>query len=719
MSYKILLVGSLVLLALGLSIAVVDAQRPPPGGRRSPTALAGTAFTYQGQLKNNGALVNGSCDLAFRLYDDASAGTLVGSPITQTIPITNGLFTTQLDFGANAFTGDSRWLDLQVRCPTGVGGFTALSPRQPLTPAPYALALPGLYTQQDATSPNVIGGYSGNTVIGGVHGATIGGGGQFGFPNQVSAHYGTIGGGWNNTAGGLYATVGGGLQNSASKFAATIGGGQVNNASRDFATIGGGVGNGATMTYTTVGGGYGNSASAISATVGGGSNNIANGSAATVSGGYNNTVTLNGLYATIGGGISNTVSGYAAKVGGGWNNISSGSSATIGGGNANSASGDLSTIGGGSSNIVSGDWATIGGGVYNIASGKTAFVGGGGFVPGFFGGNVASGNASTIGGGFGNSASYTTTTVGGGWGNNASNWYATVGGGSSNTASGESATIGGGAFNAASGESATIGGGAFNAASGFRATIGGGEHNTASGTYATIGGGFLNTAAGTYSFAAGRQAIANHQGAFVWADSNTVPFTSTATNQFSARATGGARLVSAVDAFGNPTAGVQLASGGGAWSSISDRAAKDNFYSVNGRDMLARLSEIPIQTWNYKTQDASIRHIGPMAQDFYAAFNVGEDDKHITTVDADGVALAAIQGLYQVVQDEIKSRDAKIAAQQKQIDALEARVAALEQGDPKGLGDSSGLGSWNAAIALVIGALGVVAFERARRGGAR
>ncbi len=51
MSHKILLVGSLVLLAIGLSIAVVDAQRPPPGGRRSPAALAGTGFTYQGQLK--------------------------------------------------------------------------------------------------------------------------------------------------------------------------------------------------------------------------------------------------------------------------------------------------------------------------------------------------------------------------------------------------------------------------------------------------------------------------------------------------------------------------------------------------------------------------------------------------------------------------------------------------------------------------------------------
>ncbi len=57
-------------------------------------------------------------------------------------------------------------------------------------------------------------------------------------------------------------------------------------------------------------------------------------------------------------------------------------------------------------------------------------------------------------------------------------------------------------------------------------------------------------------------------------------------------------------------------------------------------------------TWNYRSQDAAIRHIGPVAQDFYAAFGVGEDDRHISTIDADGVALAAIQGLYQVVQQK-------------------------------------------------------------------
>jgi len=85
---------------------------------------------------------------------------------------------------------------------------------------------------------------------------------------------------------------------------------------------------------------------------------------------------------------------------------------------------------------------------------------------------------------------------------------------------------------------------------------------------------------------------------------------------------------------------------------------------------------IPLETWNYKTQVDDIRHIGPMAQDFYAAFGVGENDTTISTVDADGVALAAIQGLYQRLQ----AAEAENAALQQQVDDLEARLAALEAG---------------------------------------
>jgi hypothetical protein len=88
------------------------------------------------------------------------------------------------------------------------------------------------------------------------------------------------------------------------------------------------------------------------------------------------------------------------------------------------------------------------------------------------------------------------------------------------------------------------------------------------------------------------------------------------------------------------------------FSIVSDRNAKENFGQVAPIEILEKIVTLPIETWNYKTQPESIRHIGPMAQDFYAAFGVGDSDKTIATVDAHGVALAAIQGLYQLIQQQ-------------------------------------------------------------------
>lgn len=87
----------------------------------------------------------------------------------------------------------------------------------------------------------------------------------------------------------------------------------------------------------------------------------------------------------------------------------------------------------------------------------------------------------------------------------------------------------------------------------------------------------------------------------------------------------------------------------GTLASASDRNLKENFQPVNPQEVLSKVSAMPLTRWNYK-QDTAASHIGPMAQDFYAAFNVGPDDKHITTVDESGVALAAIQGLNQKLE---------------------------------------------------------------------
>ena len=124
-------------------------------------------------------------------------------------------------------------------------------------------------------------------------------------------------------------------------------------------------------------------------------------------------------------------------------------------------------------------------------------------------------------------------TIGGGEANTATSDYATIGGGASNTAD-FLATIGGGTHNTAAGSRATIGGGEVNTATGYAASVGGGYYNSATGNRATIPGGMENTAAGAFSLAAGRQAQANHDGSFVWADGIGVPFGSMGNNQFRA-----------------------------------------------------------------------------------------------------------------------------------------------------------------------------------------
>ncbi len=208
------------------------------------------------------------------------------------------------------------------------------------------------------------------------------------------------------------------------------------------------------------------------------------------------------------------------------------------------------------------------------------------------------------------------------------------------------------------------------------ATVGGGDYNAASGYYATVPGGNGNVAFGNYSFAAGRQAKANHNGTFVWGDSlfNSNGKPSSVPDEFNVYCSGGARFFSNSAA----TAGVLLAPGGGSWSAVSDRDSKENVEPVDGRAILERLLSMPLSTWNYKAQDDSIRHMGPMAQDFHAAFGLGVSDKLIDTIDPYGVALASIQGLHSLLQE----KDAEIEALRRQVAALAglpSQLSALEE----------------------------------------
>jgi hypothetical protein len=350
--------------------------------------------------------------------------------------------------------------------------------------------------------------------------------------------------------------------------------------------------------------------------------------------------------------------------------------ATISGGggmgtSANRVTDNYGTVSGGEGNQAGDDagtgsdrqWATVGGGRLNTASGQFA----------------------TVAGGYTNTASAAYTSIGGGESNAASGSHAVIGGGLQNKTQMDFATVGGGYRNVATNTYATVAGGSYSTASASGATVSGGYANHAAGLYATVAGGRDNAATLIYSFAAGHRARANHTGGFVWADSRNFDFASMANDQFNVRATGGVRIVSSIDGSGNPATGVQLNPGESAWgplSTPSDRKLKENLAPVDGREILERLRAVPVHTWNYNYQEPSIRHIGPMAQDFYAAFGVGQDDKHIEPVDAGGVALVAIQGLYRMVQE----KDEQIAAQQKRLSALEqknldqeTRLAALEK----------------------------------------
>ncbi len=222
----------------------------------------------------------------------------------------------------------------------------------------------------------------------------------------------------------------------------------------------------------------------------------------------------------------------------------------------------------------------------------------------------------------------------------------------------------------------TIGGGLNNTASGVAATIAGGFGNTASGYFATVGGGFGNVAAGTGSFVAGSNALNDspaHIGVFLFADNSGVPFRSANANEFAARATGGVRFVLGVDGAGTPTWSCG-ASDGNSWACSSDRNLKENLQLVDVAGILQRVARLPLYLWNAKGSDPEIRHLGPTAQDFMAAFALGNNDKMIGMQDADGVALAAIQRLNQLLEVQRQN----LTEQQQRIAELEESVSQLE-----------------------------------------
>lgn len=128
---QVLTAGVVMMLAAG-GLALVGA---------SPRTPVPTAFTYQGQVRIAGSPINGTADVRFSLFDaPTSPATQIGSTLTfNNLTLANGLLSLALDFGPGAFDGNGRWLEIEARSPAGSGSFTTLSPRQPITPVPYAL----------------------------------------------------------------------------------------------------------------------------------------------------------------------------------------------------------------------------------------------------------------------------------------------------------------------------------------------------------------------------------------------------------------------------------------------------------------------------------------------------------------------------------------------------------------------------------------------------
>lgn len=462
---------------------VLGPSAPPP-----PVPL-GTSFTYQGQLRRGGAPHNGKCDFKFELWEQATGGSQIGATHTITdVPVVNGLFTVQLDFG-DAYSYETRYLKIEVKC-AGEASYTALAPRQRVAPAPLALALPGVHTPQLTDTLGMLA----VNVIGGRRNNTVSGPGNY-FDNVIA-------GGLNNTIvdDSIQNAIGGGISNTIdiSTDSSAIGGGQSNRIDgSDKGAIGGGTANRISKF------------SSNSAIGGGEANAIANASDYNViGGGQSNAIREDSTHNVIGGGWSNAISTTSrlnfigAGEGNSIENVNG--AAAIAAGHTNRIA-DLSVdsfIGAGMNNRMKSDadFGAIGAGIANVMA--------------------ADATANFIGAGESNRIVTMThrNAIGGGAGNTISDRSSdnVIGGGRSNTITLLS--------------DANV--------------IGGGDNNRIvdQADYSAIPGGQDNQVAADWALAAGRGAQALHNGAFVWADSQAAPVASTGPDEFVIRAQGGLRM---------------------------------------------------------------------------------------------------------------------------------------------------------------------------------
>ena len=307
-------------------------------------------------------------------------------------------------------------------------------------------------------------------------------------------------------------------------------------------------------------------------------------------------------------------------------------------------------------NVASGDYSALIGGSNNRASGANSFVGGGSSCTAGGSESVALGNGATASADRTFAFNGTASGVGG------------VAIGSGAQATNDDALALGPSSIAAGLASIAIG------------------PSLATGTFA-VAIGLQNKASGNFSVAIGKNArTAGRQGSCVISDGSAA-FSSdstyaTANNQMTMRFAGGYRLFTTM----NLSTGVEMAAGGGSWSSVSDSNRKENFRHADGENFLNSLSKLKLGSWNYKGQDpATMRHYGPMAQEIFKYFGndrlgIIGNDTMLATADMDGIMMICIQALENRTRDlhlslkKIEEMEAKMAEQKKQAEEQQAFI---------------------------------------------
>jgi hypothetical protein len=227
--------------------------------------------------------------------------------------------------------------------------------------------------------------------------------------------------------------------------------------------------------------------------------------------------------------------------------------------------------------------------------------------------------------------------------------------------------------------------GASNVCSGFACTAIG--YTVRAGGQGSVALGYRTTANNDYSVALGYRASNNtHTGTMVMGDESTTDSVrNQADNEFRIRYNGGIRLRVSTAANGNTpgaggNVGCDLTVAVPSWTCASSRTLKENYLTVDGEDVLARIRTLPITSWSMIGGDRNVRHLGPVAEDFYRAFGLGLGETTIGLGDIDGVNLAGVKALEARTTElrrELDARTAEVAALRGELAELRAQVQAL------------------------------------------